>query len=617
MTPVQNTGTPLKNGLSTDKKIQETPVISSEISRIIADLKSQGYEISSDEADRISEFIDETDGTEIEKLQTVKTALDKGLPLSARSLQSIQAALFEPVLSEDLQRLLVGNGSDVSAERVDLLRIFAKMAAQKESDITVLPGQSAISTKSVTEAPVTDLSLESDQPASRDDKVIEWLLKALDQVADLSDSLVFMDEAVTSDENQSGSDIPAASIERPDSESLIREAVDQFIQSDDADFPVEPLVQGISLLMKEITPRMAAVKTEFETLRKTVKAELTAVRSELDKPAGSNKTHVVEKLSQTIDRLDNAILKSDIPLYTSMKAEKQLLTWSSELQEARNLASNGQNAEAAEIVDRISKGVQEIQFQPARLKVIHRALQQSPSGNDFNEKGLHQRALQQINRILEPVHTSREVLETFKAMGLTHESEVVSALGQSSKKLKDDWIPEESLKEILMKLASDTQEKLTTVTGAEKALNNLTGQQLLSRPEAKPQGQTFVFSVPMEMANRVEDLKIYVQSRKDKGKVDWENCTFYFAVHTEKFGDMGIRFASARKSVTIQVKCDNQGLRDAVGPLVEDFKQAMWEAGYKIAGISYSPLKDTISAVPGMQEPVAAETDGKGLNVTV
>lgn len=598
MTPVQNTGAPLKNGLSADKKIQEPPVISNESSRIITDLKSQGYEISSDDADRISEFIDKTEGSESEKLQTVKTVLDKGLPLSARSLQSIQAALFEPVLSEDLKRLLDGNGSDVSTERVDLLRVFAKM-------------------ESITEAPVADLILESDQPAPRDDKVIEWLLKALDQVADLSDSLAFIDEAVTSEKNQPGYDDPAASVERPDSESLIREAVDQFIKSDEADVPVEALVQGISLLMKEITPRMAVVKTEFETLRKVVTAELTAVRSELDKPAGPNKTHVAEKLSQTIDRLDNAILKSDIPLYTSMKAEKQLLTWSSELQEARSLASSGQNAEAAEIVDRISKGVQEIQFQPARLKVIHRALQQSPTGNEFNEKGLHQRALQQINRILEPVHTSREVLEAFKAMGLTHESEVVSALGQSSKKLKDDWLPKESLKEILMKLASDTQEKLTTVTGAEKALNNLTGQQLLSRPEAKPQGQTLVFSVPVEMANRVEDLKIYVQSRKDKGKVDWENCTFYFAVHTEKFGDMGIRFAASRKSVSIQVKCDNQGLRDSVGPLVEDFKQAMWEAGYKIAGISYSPLKDMISAVPGTEEPVAAETDGKGLNVTV
>lgn len=606
MTPVQNTGAPLKNEISADKKIQETPVISSESSRIIADLKSQGYEISSNDADRISEFIDKTEGAESEKLQTVKTALEKGLPLSARSLQSIQAALFEPVLSDDLQRLLAGNGSDVSAERVDLLRAFAKMAVQKESGTAASPGQAA-----------ADLILGTDQPASRDDKVIEWLLKALDQVAGLSNSLEFMDEAVKSEKNQPEYDVPATAVEQTDRESFIREAVDQFIQSEEVDVPVEALAQGISLLMKEITPRMAAVKTEFETLRKAVTAELTAVRSELDKPVGSNKTNVVEKLGQAIDRLDNAILKSDIPLYTSMKAEKQLLTWSSELQEARSLASNGQSAEASEIVDRISKGVQEIQFQPAKLKVIHRALQQNPSENQFNEKGLHQRALQQINRILEPVHTSREVLEAFKAMGLTHESEVVSTLGQSSKKLKEDWLPKESLKEILMKLASDTQEKLTTVTGAEKALNNLTGQQLLSRPEAKPQGQTLVFSVPMEMASRVEDLKIYVQSRKDKGKVDWENCTFYFAVHTEKFGDMGIRFAAARKSVSIQVKCDNQGLRDAVGPLVEDFKKAMWEAGYKIAGISYSPLKDTISTVPGTEEPVAAESDGKGLNVTV
>ncbi len=637
----------------------------SEGGKIVAELKAQGYEISEDEADRISEFIDKSDGTESEKLQTVKTALDKGLPLTLRSLKSIQAALFRETLPQELRTLAEAAGFEVSMGRVELIRAFSKLASAEAAAEN--PGQSegkadvADSANRLLET-TRELNATAASNAAkggtamtasaREAAVLMWLMEALEQVAVLSEALVGAEDV----EKTEGEEIRPSNLEayekRPtghpeekypsdtkaessvkiktaegedvetDRTSRLAAAVEQVIsalgEERNIDVgPSEALIQGMTLLMKEITPRMAEVKMEFEALRKAVKADLAAVRTELEKPAAPDRPKVVEKLTKAIEKLDKAILKSDIPLYTSMKAEKQLLKWSSELQEARSLVSGGKNAEASAIVTRVEKGLAEIQFQPARLKVIHRTLQQTATGDDFREKGLQQRAQEQVSRILEPVQTPREVLEAFKALGLTHESEVVSVLGQGNKKLKEEWLPQENLKEILMKLASETEEKLTTVTGTEKALNNLTGQQLLSRPEAKPQGQTMFFSMPMELGNRVEDLKIYVQSRKDNGKVDWENCTFYFAVHTEKYGDVGIRFAAARKSVSIQVKCDNEALRNAVSPMVEDFKKAMWETGYKIAGISYSPLKDTKISVQKPVENTEPEAEGKGLNIKV
>ncbi len=662
ITPTQTTGVSLRSPEAAEAKALEMPDTTTESGRIISDLKSQGYEVSSEEADRISEFIEKTDGTENEKLQTVKTALDKGLPLSLRSLKNIMAALFTPTISPELQRMLEDSGSDVSMEKIELLRAFAKLAVEEKASTTAALKQAVQLAETTTESGTATTVAQSSQAADGDEKLVTWLLKAFEKVAALSESLGVLEQttvqaeprntgqesvrtllqeqglAVASSEREQPDDTAVLTgsllealdetlVEPSDAEdtqgSAVKEAVDQLIEglkqqaeSTDA-VPTEALIQGISLLMKEITPKMTAVKAEFETLRKAVTADLKAVSAALESPETANKTLVVEKLSQAIERLDKAILKSDIPLYTSMTAEKQLLNWSSELQEARSLVADGQNEKASAIVDKIAKGVEAIQFQPAKLKVIHRTLQQGITGEETAEKSLQQRAQQQINRILEPIATPREVLEAFKALGLTHEAEVVSALGQSNKKAKEEWQPQDNLKEILMKLAADTQEKLTTVSGAEKTMNNLTGQQLLSRPEAKTQGQTLFFSVPMEMANRVEDLKIYVQSRKDQGKVDWENCTFYFAVSTEKYGDVGIRFAAARKSVSIQVKCDNQTLRDAVSPLVEDFKQAMWETGYKIAGISYSPLKDGKAVTEKAEDTPESDTDGKGLNIKV
>lgn len=652
ITPAQKNSGLAQNTDSVEKN-SPFPETSTETGRILTDLKAQGYVLSSEEADRISEFIESTEGSESEKLQTVKTALDKGIPLSARSLQGIRAALFKPVLSQELQRILADAQGEIPLDQVELLRFFAKLAGDSEDESLMKTGQ-AVAGELALGAATAASPLESGSDPAIEKQVMTWLLKALAQVTDTLGSLSEETESaaplqeravsgVSTDRSQPSSvqaltdvrvagaediqetdsvkpDMSAA--EAADAETSVRPE-DQLIstlqqlENNPPEMTAEALMQGISLLMKEITPRMDAVKIEFESLRKALRTELRAVQQELENPKSAPARQTAEKIGFAIERLDKAILKSDIPLYTSMQAEKQLLTWSSELQEARSLLLAGDSPQAAAIVERIAKGVEEIRFQPAKLKVIHRTLQEAVSGNDITEKGLRQRAQQQISRILETVQTPREVLEAFKAMGLTHESEVVSVLGQGGKKIKDDWKPAENLKEILMKLAEDTQEKLTTVTGAEKTLNNLTGQQLLSRPEAKPQGQTLFFSLPMVMAERVEDLKIYVQSRKNEGKVDWENCTFYFAVHTEKYGDVGIRFAAARKSVSIQVKCDNQTLRDAVSPLVDDFKKTMWETGYQIAGISYSPLKDSKAGSSKTEENGVAESEGKGLNIKV
>lgn len=623
--------------------------------RILADLKAQGYVLSPDEEERIAEFVETTEGKPSEKLQTVKTALDKGLPLSARSLQSIRAALFEPALPPELQRLMTTEEAGSADARVALLKSFAALSAAEEAREPTLGVQQPVSVppeRAVEPGILTD-GADGEEPTT------VWIMKALAHVAALSESLAvetaleadaarpFPGEApgrpmpmdrspVRSPERRRDAsetaDIPRALNDEPErdednsdypkiSEAVLGQVAAALqLQSPTAvtaDAPVnqEALVQGMTLLMREVTPRMAAVKTEFEGLRRELATALTTAAAALESSVPQEAA--AEKLSQAIERLDKAILKSDIPLYTSMKTEKQLLSWSSELQTARGLISEGREAEAAQIVARITQDVQAIQFQPARFKVIHRALEGALSDTAYQENGGSARIKHQIDRILEPAQTPRQVLEAFKALGLTHEAEVVSALSQTEKKAKEDWQPRENLKEILMRLSEEAQEKQTTVAGAEKTMNSLTGQQLLSRPETKPQGQTLFFSLPMTLANRVEDLKIYVQSRKHQGKVDWENCTFYFAVHTETYGDVGIRFAAARKAVSIQVKCDNQALRDAVAPLVADFKQTMQETGYQIAGISYSPLKE---AKASELQPMAApepESDGRGLNLKV
>lgn len=631
-----------------------------EAAGILEELKAQGYALSAEETERITEFVETTEGTREEKLQAVKSALDKGLPITLRSLEAVRTALFAPALPPEILRL-AETGAVLSQERAAVLNALSQLV-QQEAAVQEAVRVGAGGTLADSGEALAALLQGAEAPGSGEslpEEGLQWLLKAAAQLASLAEALEEAEPAAAEaalprdaaggrsltpakaglreaseetaqrepaqdprpealprkGEDLRSSETPPAPEAEPSAEARLTQAA-QKLETGDMEAALQAAYQGITLLVREITPRIQAVRQEFEVVRRALRTELQQAQEALAPDGAPDRAKAAEALDKAIDRLDRTLLRSDIPLYTSMKTEKQLLTWSSELQEARRLVQEGQSGAAARIVSRVETGLAEIRFEPAKLKIIHRALETTADTGGFREQALHQRLQQQLNRVLTPAQTPREVLEAFKALGLTHESEVVSALGQGAKKQQQDWRPPENLKEVLMKLAADTQEKLTTVTAAEKTLSGMTGQQLLNRPEPKQQ-QTLVFSLPMALADRVEDLKVYVQSRKEQGKVDWENCTFYFAVHTEKYGDVGIRLAAVRKSVAIQVKCDDETLREAIRPLVEDFKTTMAETGYRIAGVSYSPLADQKAARTEAAEPAAPAPEEGGLNLRV
>ena len=76
-------------------------------------------------------------------------------------------------------------------------------------------------------------------------------------------------------------------------------------------------------------------------------------------------------LEATITKLDHAILKSDMMLFTDMKTEKQLLQASSQLAEAKKLLAKGQHVEAGKIVHEMKNLIEKVVFQPSQQKIVH------------------------------------------------------------------------------------------------------------------------------------------------------------------------------------------------------------------------------------------------------
>ena len=76
-------------------------------------------------------------------------------------------------------------------------------------------------------------------------------------------------------------------------------------------------------------------------------------------------------LEATISKLDNAILKSDMMLFTDMKTEKQLMNASTQLAEAKKLLAKGDHVQAGKIVSEVKTLVDKLMFKPSEQKIIH------------------------------------------------------------------------------------------------------------------------------------------------------------------------------------------------------------------------------------------------------
>ncbi len=143
--------------------------------------------------------------------------------------------------------------------------------------------------------------------------------------------------------------------------------------------------------------------------------------------------------------------------------------------------------------------------------------------------------------------SGRGVLDYVRQLGLNHDSELVERLGLQKEMKMEDQKVDNNMRHILQKLSEDVEDRTRMVQASDKMMNHLTGQQLANKLETKSQGQNLFFNIPLKMQEEIKDLKLYVKSRKQDQKIDWENASLYFAFETKHYDEMGIRVVSVNK----------------------------------------------------------------------
>ncbi|OXT16870.1 hypothetical protein B9K06_12840 [Bacillus sp. OG2] len=358
-------------------------------------------------------------------------------------------------------------------------------------------------------------------------------------------------------------------------------------------------------IVTEITKKMSQLSIDFKQIKRDIGKNLQTVEKLIDQFQNRAIPQAKPLLENTIKQLDNAILKSDVMLYTDMSTEKKLLKASTQLAEAKRMLEKGEVSNASRVVSEVRNMVDKLIFKPSDVRVQHFVSKQLLQ---LEQPGLQQLAASYENSLhaAKEMPSGRQILEHMRNLGLTYESDQAQALVQKGKADADSTLKGAMLK--LMQNEGDHQ----LVQKADQLTANLTGQQLLSKSD--PSGlQTMMLTIPYLLQDKAEDVKVFIQSKNNEQQIDWENCSLYFLLETKKLGDVGILLSAVDRTLSLTIKNDSPKFKEKIEPLAVMAQDKLKEIGYNVGKIQFTPFTAADSAM-GEKEAAPAKTKTPGFS---
>jgi hypothetical protein len=408
--------------------------------------------------------------------------------------------------------------------------------------------------------------------------------------------------------------LPSESTENHEMQS-INEEMKSFIKN-------SPLLASASkdIVVTKVTEKLAKATTDF----KEVQRELIRNLNNVDNMLRTQHTQPQARqlLESTISKLDNSILKSEMMILSDMGTEKKLIQASSQLAEAKKLLSSGNSFEAQKIVQNVSKLLEKINWKPSEVKVMHYTNGLSNEQPVPHYEKQLTKTISNIANYTEMEYGSpREMYEKLRSMGLNYERDIGNYFASNKPEHQLKELETNNLKYLLQKISSeDGTGKF--VQQIEQTLSNITGQQLLSKSDHQANQQSMMFSLPVQLEQQMKNIKVFVNSKKDGQKVDWENCSLYFLIDTPKLGEVGIHVSAADRKLSLTLKNNSYDFEQVAKPIGEKAIQKIEEIGYRVNGMKFTNLRSEPASQKGQVE-TTPEIDfanyftEKGMNFTI
>lgn len=568
-------------------------------------LLDRGMPLTKEVVQELKTFLEREKGTIQQKLDTIQAIANKRLNITPSHLRSVHEALHgRPLhqaindLTKDISARIVGNSNDSRGleTRLAATRIMEQLPLSGTRSAEGRPSEAGSVGSAETQKGSTTIGqvIQQVQREANLERVLELvraqvisnpaihreIINQVDKAVNEATQLQHQGRELAARQQiiQALSQTPTVPVESNQQ---------QYVQNEQ--FQTSQQLSTKDFVVAKVTQKLAQAAQEFTELKRDVSRGLDHT-ARLIQELKSAIPQAKQMLSTTIDKLDKAILKSELTMLTDMKSEKQLMQASSQLAEAKRLLGKGDFSAAHKMVQDVKVMLDKLKWQPSETKVQHFVMQES---KNIDQARPAQQLINQFEETTRPLlrqePSARQMFEIIRGLGLNHDSEVARTLTLQKESAQQDG-GQRNMKAILMQLMRAESEQGRIHQSAEQALNNLTGQQLLSRNDPANNLQSLFFNIPFLLEDKLENLQVVVNSRNEGEKLDWENCSIYFLIETKKLGEVGILLSATERNLSITIKNDRPGFKEKMEPLVDQCKESLKGIGYNVSGIHFTKL---------------------------
>ncbi|MTI46622.1 MAG: hypothetical protein FH761_02180 [Firmicutes bacterium] len=568
-----------------------------EMKKVAKALMEKGIPITRETLKNIERFIGKADGNISEKIDTIERMSQKGIELTEPNLHAAHEALH----GDEIQRLLLEVEQGLES-------------GSMEDNINKIAEEKLLSKEAINE--IRELIFKGED-LNKILEIINEKISNKDMAEQLEKALHTANALKTMGYEKEGIDRLIKVLDQLESTEVNSAGV--LNESRD----IQP--SSKAFLMSRVSEKMNKATKDFTDVKREVIRNIDTI-TQVTKEAKTNvHSHVKGLIENSIDVIDKTILKSDITLFADMKTERTLIGLSSKLAEARRYLSKGQNNEATKILNEVKNKLMNLKFKPSENKIIHGATKESmfSQKNSVQSNSLPCLIDKAVNNLQNQQPSARNIMDLFRALGLNYESEAAQKLTGGMEELTKQDI-QKNIKAMMLKLVETEGKGLKDSSSNQsvvKAINNLTGQQLLSKQDSNPHHQNMFFNIPFKVDGNINNVKLFVNGRKQNEKIDWENSSLYFLIDTKKMGPTGIQISSTERNLSITIKNDNKNMEDKITPLSDKFKESLEEIGYNVVGLNFTKLnsveKDTESSNSSKTLVIPHRLNKKGFDFKV
>lgn len=601
----------------------------------------QGVPLSKDVVADLKAFLEKNPGVMNQKLETIKVIASKGLEITSLHLTSVHEALHGKPLSYQLSDLAKRVGLDRPLKQLEraaaaqdrLVQALEQAEVGGNSELNSLielveQAKDMLQNQANLEKVIQQISVNLVNHPQLDQQQIEKMSKLGNQALHLKQvGLEHVGRNKLMEELQHiEHDLIDGVKDQSKDQSFIQEKT-LGEESDNYQLNDE-LLAGLKLDSKDIvithvTDRMAQATAQFRELKREATRNLDAMIKFTEDTKTNVYPQIKQVLQSTIDVIDKAILKSDFIMFADMATEKQLMSISMDLATAKKHVADGRNDQAATLLREIKTKLEELNWRPADVRVRHILTHEQLIRESDSTKQEFMHYVDQVSGAERSERSARNTFELIRSLGLNYDSEVAQSLVSSQEGRNEEHV-QQNMKAVMMKLLNTDGDFPLEPRGDQQVkeiLQNITGQQLLNKSETGSPFQTMFFSLPLMMGANMETVKLYVNSKKDGEKIDWENCSLYFLMDTKKLGETGIFLTANNRNLSITLKNDHPIFKEKMEAIADRCKDNLKEIGYNISAINFTKLSNekeipNQNTISQPSTPIA-RTTAKGFDFSV